>query len=79
MPKMPSAGSRPLTSPLLRIAFNPVDNTYMPMLLMDGSGAQMDMKSPGSPVMELRRIGRAYKFLWVEYDEWPTICHCRYV
>lgn len=55
MPTTPSAGSRPPTSPLLRIAFNPADNNYMSTFSMDGSDVQiLDMRSPGSPVMELR-------------------------
>ncbi|EIM81185.1 WD40 repeat-like protein [Stereum hirsutum FP-91666 SS1] len=55
MPTAPSAGSRPPTSPLLRIAFNPADNNYMSTFSMDGSDVQiLDMRSPGSPVMELR-------------------------
>lgn len=51
----PSAGSRPPTSPLLRIAFNPADSNYMSTFHSDGSDVQiLDMRSPGAPVMELR-------------------------
>ncbi|ETW80958.1 hypothetical protein HETIRDRAFT_476709 [Heterobasidion irregulare TC 32-1] len=54
-PTSPSAGSRPPTSPLLRIAFNPSDANYMSTFHMDGSDVQiLDMRSPGAPVMELR-------------------------
>jgi len=51
----PSASARPPTSPLLRIAFNPLDNNYMATFHMDGSEIQiLDMRSPGQPVMELQ-------------------------
>ncbi|KAF7965742.1 hypothetical protein HWV62_42016 [Athelia sp. TMB] len=51
----PSASARPPTSPLLRIAFNPLDSNYMSTFHMDGSDVQiLDMRSPGQPVMELR-------------------------
>ncbi|KAF7298167.1 WD repeat protein [Mycena chlorophos] len=51
----PSASARPPTSPLLRIAFNPSDSNYMSTFHMDGAEIQiLDMRSPGSPVMELR-------------------------
>ncbi|KAF7375975.1 WD repeat protein [Mycena sanguinolenta] len=51
----PSTSARPPTSPLLRIAFNPSDSNYMSTFHMDGSDIQiLDMRSPGSPVMELR-------------------------
>ncbi|GBE81591.1 WD40 repeat-like protein [Sparassis latifolia] len=54
-PASPSASARPLTSPLLRIAFNPNDSNYMSTFHMDGADVQiLDMRSPGSPVMELR-------------------------
>ena len=54
-PTTTSAGSRPPTSPLLRIAFNPSDANYMSTFHMDGSDVQiLDMRSPGAPVMELR-------------------------
>ncbi|EKM80825.1 hypothetical protein AGABI1DRAFT_112551 [Agaricus bisporus var. burnettii JB137-S8] len=51
----PSASARPPTSPLLRIAFNPLDSNYMSTFHMDGCDIQiLDMRSPGHPVMELR-------------------------
>ncbi|KAF5351690.1 hypothetical protein D9756_007421 [Leucocoprinus leucothites] len=51
----PSTSARPLTSPLLRIAFNPLDSNYMSTFHMDGCDVQiLDMRSPGQPVMELR-------------------------
>ncbi|KAH9948983.1 WD40 repeat-like protein [Amylocystis lapponica] len=51
----PSSSARPPTSPLLRIAFNPADSNYMSTFHMDGADVQiLDMRSPGSPVMELR-------------------------
>ncbi|KAL4252644.1 WD repeat-containing protein DCAF7-like protein [Abortiporus biennis] len=51
----PSASARPITSPLLRIAFNPQDSNYMSTFHQDGSDIQiLDMRSPGQPVMELR-------------------------
>ncbi|OBZ66987.1 DDB1- and CUL4-associated factor 7 [Grifola frondosa] len=51
----PSSSARPPTSPLLRIAFNPVDSNYMSTFHMDGSDTQiLDMRSPGQPVMELK-------------------------
>ncbi|KAA1472802.1 WD40 repeat-like protein [Dentipellis sp. KUC8613] len=54
-PTTPTAASRPPTSPLLRIAFNPSDANYMSTFHMDGSEVQiLDMRSPGAPVMELK-------------------------
>ncbi|KAI0093468.1 WD40 repeat-like protein [Irpex rosettiformis] len=54
-PASPSSSARPLTSPLLRIAFNPSDSNYMATFHQDGSDIQiLDMRSPGQPVMELR-------------------------
>lgn len=54
-PASPSSSARPLTSPLLRIAFNPTDSNYMATFHQDGSEIQiLDMRSPGQPVMELR-------------------------
>jgi DDB1- and CUL4-associated factor 7 len=54
-PSSPSVSARPLTSPLLRIAFNPSDSNYMATFHQDGSDIQiLDMRSPGQPVMELR-------------------------
>jgi len=51
----PSTTTRPLSSPLLRIAFNPLDPNYMSTFHMDGCDVQiLDMRSPGQPVMELR-------------------------
>jgi len=51
----PSTTTRPLSSPLLRIAFNPLDPNYMSTFHMDGRDVQiLDMRSPGQPVMELR-------------------------
>ena len=50
-----AASGRPPTSPLLRIAFNPVDANYMATFHVDGTEVQiLDMRSPGQPVMELR-------------------------
>ncbi|VDB95940.1 unnamed protein product [Peniophora sp. CBMAI 1063] len=55
VPASPSASSRPPSSPLLRIAFNPNDANYMSTFHMDGSEVQvLDMRSPGAPVMELK-------------------------
>ncbi|KAI0343110.1 WD40 repeat-like protein [Trametopsis cervina] len=54
-PSSPSSSARPLTSPLLRIAFNPSDSNYMATFHQDGSDIQiLDMRSPGQPVMELK-------------------------
>lgn len=51
----PSSSARPPTSPLLRIAFNPLDQNYMSTFHMDGNDVQiLDMRSPGQPVIELR-------------------------
>jgi DDB1- and CUL4-associated factor 7 len=51
----PSTSTRPFTSPLLRIAFNPSDSNYMSTFHMDGNEIQiLDMRSPGQPVMELK-------------------------
>lgn len=51
----PSTAARSLSSPLLRIAFNPLDPNYMSTFHMDGRDVQiLDMRSPGQPVMELR-------------------------
>ena len=55
VPASPSASSRPPSSPLLRIAFNPNDANYMSTFHMDGNEVQvLDMRSPGAPVMELK-------------------------
>jgi DDB1- and CUL4-associated factor 7 len=55
MTASPSGSARPLTSPLLRICFNPADSNYMATFHNDGSDIQvLDMRSPGQPVMELR-------------------------
>ncbi|TBU22622.1 hypothetical protein BD311DRAFT_811363 [Dichomitus squalens] len=49
-----SSTACPLTSPLLRIAFNPADSNYMLTFHMDSSDIQiLDMRKPGQPVMEL--------------------------
>ncbi|KAL6306577.1 WD40-repeat-containing domain protein, partial [Sparassis latifolia] len=54
-PTSPSASMRPLTSPLLQIAFNLNDSNYMSTFHMDGVNMQiLNMRSLGSPVMELR-------------------------
>jgi WD repeat-containing protein 68 len=54
-PPSPNPSARPPTSPLLRIAFNPLDSNYMSTFHMDGSEVQiLDMRSPGQPVMELK-------------------------
>jgi len=51
----PAATSRAGTSPLLRICFHPTDNNYMATFHLDGHDVQiLDMRSPGSPVIELR-------------------------
>jgi DDB1- and CUL4-associated factor 7 len=51
----PTPSARPLTSPLLRIAFNPADANYMSTFHLDGSEMQiLDMRSPGQPVFELK-------------------------
>lgn len=50
-----SSSARALTSPLLRICFHPTDNNYMATFHMGGTDVQiLDMRSPGSPVIELR-------------------------
>jgi DDB1- and CUL4-associated factor 7 len=50
-----SSGTRPLTSPLLRICFHPTDSNYLATFHMDGADVQiLDMRSPGQPVMEMR-------------------------
>ncbi len=50
-----SVQSRPLSTPLLRIAFNPSDCNYMATFHVDSSDIQiLDMRSPGSPVVELK-------------------------
>jgi DDB1- and CUL4-associated factor 7 len=54
-PKNQTPTSRPPSSPLLRIAFNPSDANYMSTFHQDGADIQiLDMRSPGAPVMELR-------------------------
>lgn len=54
-PPTSSTATRPPSSPLLRIAFNPTDANYMSTFHMDGSEVQiLDMRSPGAPVMELK-------------------------
>jgi WD repeat-containing protein 68 len=58
-PRPPNTASptsaRPLTSPLLRIGFNPADSNYMSTFHLDSADIQiLDMRSPGQPVMELK-------------------------
>ncbi|KAG8908415.1 hypothetical protein FRB99_006620 [Tulasnella sp. 403] len=51
----PSSSSRPATSPLLRIAFNPLDPHFLATFHNDSPDVQvLDMRSPGKPVSELK-------------------------
>jgi len=51
----PNSGTRPLTAPLLRISFNPVDPNYIATFHADSSEVQvLDMRIPGKPVYELK-------------------------
>lgn len=71
----PSMSSRPPTSPLIRIAFNPIDSNYMATYHMDGSEIQiLDMRSPGQPVMELRAHQAQVNALgWGSSDQHPLL------
>lgn len=73
----PSASARPPTSPLLRIAFNPADSNYMSTFHMDGNEIQiLDMRSPGSPVMELRAHAAPVNGLSWGAGERPLLATC---
>ncbi|KAG9018597.1 hypothetical protein FRB90_011265 [Tulasnella sp. 427] len=51
----PQPHARPATSPLLRIAFNPLDPNFIATFHADSNDVQvLDMRSPGKPVSELR-------------------------
>ncbi|KAG8862451.1 hypothetical protein FRB96_001522 [Tulasnella sp. 330] len=63
-PKVPSnpshlastnQNSRPMTAPLLRISFNPIDPNYIATFHADSCDVQvLDMRIPGKPVSELK-------------------------
>ncbi|KAH8828490.1 WD40 repeat-like protein [Flagelloscypha sp. PMI_526] len=74
-PASPSMSARPPTSPLLRIAFNPIDSNYMSTFHMDGSEVQiLDMRSPGQPVMELKAHQAQINTLgWGSLDHHPLL------
>ncbi|KAG8998432.1 hypothetical protein FRB94_006900 [Tulasnella sp. JGI-2019a] len=47
--------SRPMTAPLLRISFNPIDPNYIATFHADSCDVQvLDMRIPGKPVSELK-------------------------
>ncbi|KAG9042610.1 hypothetical protein FS837_010627 [Tulasnella sp. UAMH 9824] len=51
----PQPHARPATSPLLRIAFNPLDPNFIATFHADSNDVQvLDMRSPGKPVSELK-------------------------
>jgi WD repeat-containing protein 68 len=51
----PPTSARPLSAPLLRIAFDPLDANHLATFHMDSSTVQiLDMRSPGRPVAELK-------------------------
>ncbi|KAF8588625.1 WD40 repeat-like protein [Ramaria rubella] len=54
--KSTSPQNRPVSTPLLRIAFNPADSHYIATFHADSSGEVqiLDMRSPGAPVVELK-------------------------
>lgn len=64
-PKVPAANpnhlastnpnTRPMTAPLLRISFNPIDPNYIATFHADSCDVQvLDMRIPGKPVSELK-------------------------
>ncbi|KIJ49380.1 hypothetical protein M422DRAFT_74518 [Sphaerobolus stellatus SS14] len=53
--KAGSPQNRPMSTPLLRIAFNPADSHYIATFHMDAQEVQiLDMRSPGAPVIEIK-------------------------
>jgi len=51
----PTPNSRPASSPLLRISFNPTDPHFLSTFHADSPDVQiLDMRSPGKPVSELK-------------------------
>lgn len=73
-PSSPNPSARPPTSPLLRIAFNPLDSNYMSTFHMDGSEVQiLDMRSPGQPVLELKAHSGPLNALGWSRSEQPLL------
>ena len=53
--KSTSPQTRPASTPLLRIAFNPSDSHYIASFHADSGEVQiLDMRSPGAPIVELK-------------------------
>ncbi|KAF8520323.1 WD40 repeat-like protein [Hysterangium stoloniferum] len=53
--KTASPQTRPMSTPLLRIAFNPSDSHYIATFHADSGDVQiLDMRSPGAPVIEIK-------------------------
>lgn len=70
----PSMTSRPSTSPLLRVSFNPLDPHYLATFHADSPDVQiLDMRSPGKPVSELKAHRGAVQTIGWGASEGSTI------